>query len=188
MPKLTVITRKAYGGAYDVMSSKHMRGDINFAWPTAEIAVMGVGRRGQHPLQGRDRPGRRPGGRAAASWSPTTRRSSPTPYVAAARGYVDEVIEPRDTRAKLIRALEMLQEQARHEPAEEARQHPAVRTASPPAPMPRSLARTPPDDGEGEPEPGGVARCVTCIPATCYVGAAGWPPAPAPLSRPCSRP
>ena len=67
VPKLTVITRKAYGGAYDVMSSKHIRGDMNFAWPTAEIAVMGAAGRGQHHLQGRDQRGRRPGGRAGAA-------------------------------------------------------------------------------------------------------------------------
>ena len=64
VPKLTVITRKAYGGAYDVMSSKHIRGDMNFAWPTAEIAVMGRRGRGQHHLQRSHRGGRRPGGRA----------------------------------------------------------------------------------------------------------------------------
>ena len=61
VPKLTVITRKAYGGAYDVMSSKHIRGDVNLAWPTAEIAVMGPGRRGQHHLPQGACPGRRPG-------------------------------------------------------------------------------------------------------------------------------
>ena len=66
VPKLTVITRKAYGGAYDVMSSKHIRGDLNLAWPSAEIAVMGAGRRGRHHLQGRDRRGRGSGGGAHA--------------------------------------------------------------------------------------------------------------------------
>ncbi len=64
VPKVTVITRKAYGGAYCVMSSKHIRTDANFAWPTAEIAVMGAGRRGQHRLQTRNRT--RPGGRPRA--------------------------------------------------------------------------------------------------------------------------
>ena len=62
VPKLTVITRKAYGGAYDVMSSKHIRGDVNLAWPSAEIAVMGAEGRGGDPVQGRDRPGGRPRG------------------------------------------------------------------------------------------------------------------------------
>ena len=66
VPKITVITRKAYGGAYCVMSSKHIRTDFNYAWPSAEIAVMGAGGRGQHPLQARDREGRRSGGDARA--------------------------------------------------------------------------------------------------------------------------
>ena len=108
VPKLTVITRKAYGGAYDVMSSKHMRGDLNYAWPTAEIAVMGA--EGAVNIIFKDEIARPPDPmpRSARNWSPTIRRSSPTPTIAAARGYVDEMIEPRDTRAKLIRALEML--------------------------------------------------------------------------------
>ena len=66
VPKITVITRKAYGGAYCVMASKHIRTDFNYAWPSAEIAVMGAGGRGQHPLQARDREGRRSGGDARA--------------------------------------------------------------------------------------------------------------------------
>jgi acetyl-CoA carboxylase carboxyltransferase component len=102
-----VITRKAYGGAYDVMSSKHVRGDINYAWPTAEIAVMGVD--GAVNIIFRDE--------IARAADPEARRKElvadyqakfANPYVAAARGYIDEVIEPRETRAKLISALEML--------------------------------------------------------------------------------
>jgi propionyl-CoA carboxylase beta chain len=104
VPKLTLITRKAYGGAYCVMSSKHIRTDVNFAWPGAEIAVMGPEGRGQHPLQARARQGRRPAGRPRRA-----RRGVPRevrqPYVAAARGFIDEVIHPRQTRAKLIAAL-----------------------------------------------------------------------------------
>jgi propionyl-CoA carboxylase beta chain len=107
VPKLTVITRKAYGGAYDVMSSKHIRGDMNFAWPTAEIAVMGV--EGAVNIIFKDR--------IADADDPTAERvrlvaeyeaQFANPYVAAARGYVDDVIVPSDTRPRLISALEML--------------------------------------------------------------------------------
>src|SRR5579885_3282763 len=107
VPKLTVITRKAYGGAYDVMSSKHVRGDINYAWPTAEIAVMGP--EGAVNILFKDE--------LEAAADPGARRQEliayyqekfANPYEAAARGYIDEIIEPRETRPKLIRALEML--------------------------------------------------------------------------------
>ena len=99
VPKLTVITRKAYGGAYDVMSSKHIRGDINLAWPTAEIAVMGVGGRGQHHLRDRIAKADDPAARGALSAREYEERFA-NPYVAAARGYVDEVIVPRETRPR----------------------------------------------------------------------------------------
>ncbi len=108
VPKLTVITRKAYGGAYDVMSSKHIRGDINLAWPTAEIAVMGI--EGAVNIVFRSE--------LSSSSEPETlraqlerdyRQNLANPYVAAARGYVDDVIEPRETRPRLINALQMLQ-------------------------------------------------------------------------------
>jgi propionyl-CoA carboxylase beta chain len=107
VPKLTVITRKAYGGAYDVMSSKHIGGDMNFAWPTAEIAVMGV--EGAVSIIFKDR--------IADADDPAAERADlvaeyeaqfANPYVAAARGYVDDVIVPSDTRPRLIAALEML--------------------------------------------------------------------------------
>ena len=107
VPKLTVITRKAYGGAYDVMSSKHIRGDMNFAWPTAEIAVMGI--EGAVNIIFKDR--------IAAADDPAAERAKlvadyeaqfANPYVAAARGYVDDVIMPSETRPRLIGALEML--------------------------------------------------------------------------------
>jgi acetyl-CoA carboxylase carboxyltransferase component len=108
VPKVTVITRKAYGGAYDVMSSKHIRGDVNLAWPTAEIAVMGI--EGAVNIIFRDE--------LASAADPDAlrvqlerdyRQRFGNPYVAAARGYVDDVIEPRETRPRLISALEMLQ-------------------------------------------------------------------------------
>jgi propionyl-CoA carboxylase beta subunit len=107
VPKLTVITRKAYGGAYDVMSSKHIRGDINLAWPTAEIAVMGPD--GAVNIIFRKE--------LSDSPDPMTRKTElveeyrekfANPYVASSRGYIDAVIEPRETRPRLINALEML--------------------------------------------------------------------------------
>jgi propionyl-CoA carboxylase beta chain len=107
VPKVTVITRKAYGGAYDVMSSKHVRGDLNFAWPTAEIAVMGA--EGAVNIIFKDA--------IAAAEDPVAEHRRlvaqyeeefSNPYIAAARGYIDEVIMPRETRPRLIRALEIL--------------------------------------------------------------------------------
>ncbi|MBI3970688.1 MAG: acyl-CoA carboxylase subunit beta [Chloroflexi bacterium] len=107
VPKLTVITRKAYGGAYDVMSSKHIRGDVNYAWPTAEIAVMGA--EGAVPLIFRDEIAQSPDREATRTrLVEEYRQKFANPYIAAARGYVDDIIEPRQTRRKLISALEML--------------------------------------------------------------------------------
>ena len=108
VPKVTVITRKAYGGAYDVMSSKHIRGDVNFAWPTRRDRGDGRRGRGEHHLQGRDRGGRAIRPRSGGAWSRDYEAEFANPYVAAARGYVDDVIVPRETRPRLIRALEML--------------------------------------------------------------------------------
>jgi propionyl-CoA carboxylase beta chain len=107
VPKVSVITRKAYGGAFIVMSSKNLRGDINYAWPTAEIAVMG------------------PDGAVNIIFKDTIDKSAKpeetrhkliaeyrdkfaNPYIAASKGYIDDVIDPRSTRPKLIKALEML--------------------------------------------------------------------------------
>ena len=106
MPKLTVITRKAYGGAYCVMSSKHIRGDVNFAWPTAEIAVMGA-EGAVNILYARELAAAQdPVGERARLVSEYRARFG-NPYDAAARGYIDAVIKPRETRKKLIRALEV---------------------------------------------------------------------------------
>jgi propionyl-CoA carboxylase beta chain len=107
VPKITVITRKAYGGAYDVMSSKHIRGDVNLAWPSAEIAVMGPEgavniifrkeiSKAKDPDKKRDE--------LVADY----REKFANPYIAASRGYIDDVIEPWETRPRLINALEML--------------------------------------------------------------------------------
>jgi propionyl-CoA carboxylase beta chain len=99
VPKLTVITRKAYGGAYDVMSSKHIRADFNFAWPTAEVAVMGP--EGAVNIVYRDRLEDE-----RAELIADYKEKFANPYSAAERGYVDDVIEPRRTRPALIDALE----------------------------------------------------------------------------------
>jgi acetyl-CoA carboxylase carboxyltransferase component len=116
VPKLTIITRKAYGGAYCVMSSKHIRGDVNLAWPTAEIAVMGpegaVSVVFRKELEQASDPVAR-----KAELVAEYRAKFANPFVAAERGYVDDVIEPRDTRARLINALEMLQNKRDANPA-----------------------------------------------------------------------
>jgi acetyl-CoA carboxylase carboxyltransferase component len=107
VPRITVITRKAYGGAYDVLNSRHIRGDISYAWPTAEIAVMGPD--GAVNIIFRKE--------IAAAKDPQAERTRliqeyrekfANPYVAAARGYIDDIIEPRETRPRLITALQML--------------------------------------------------------------------------------
>ena len=107
VPKLTVITRKAYGGAYCVMSSKHIRGDANFAFPTAEIAVMGPDG-AVNILYRREMEGARDPAALKDQKVREYREKFANPFVAAERGYIDEVIEPRDTRRRLIQALEVL--------------------------------------------------------------------------------
>jgi propionyl-CoA carboxylase beta chain len=107
VPKLTVITRKAYGGAYDVMSSKHIRGDYNVAWPTAEIAVMGP--KGAVEILFRKEIGESSDPEAATEAKiQEYREKFAHPYIAAGRGYLDDIIDPRDTRPLLIDALESL--------------------------------------------------------------------------------
>jgi len=107
VPKITVITRKAYGGAYDVMSSKHIRGDMNFAWPTAEIAVMGA--EGAVNIIFKDEIATADDPKAArARLVAEYEEEFASPYIAAARGYVDDVFRPSETRPRLIGALEML--------------------------------------------------------------------------------
>ena len=107
VPKVTVITRKAYGGAYDVMNSKHIRGDLNLAWPTAEIAVMGPEGAVQVLFRKEIGESGDPEGTARARIDEYRDRFA-HPYVAAARGYIDDVIDPRDTRPRLISSLDML--------------------------------------------------------------------------------
>jgi propionyl-CoA carboxylase beta chain len=108
VPKLTVVTRKAYGGAYDVMSSKHIRGDFNVAWPTAEIAVMGP--KGAVEILFRKEINDSPDPVAAMDAKVAEYSAKfANPYVAASRGFVDDIIDPRDTRPRLVDALESLQ-------------------------------------------------------------------------------
>jgi propionyl-CoA carboxylase beta chain len=108
VPKITVITRKAYGGAYDVMNSKHVRGDMNFAWPTAEIAVMGpkgaveiIFRKEIEKADDKEK--------AIDDYVKMYTEKFANPYIAAERGYIDDVIEPKRTRIRLINALKMLE-------------------------------------------------------------------------------
>ena len=108
VPKVTVITRKAYGGAYDVMNSKHVRGDMNYAWPTAEIAVMGP----KGAVEIIFKKDISDAGDPEAEVQKKTdeyRERFANPYIAASRGYIDDIIEPKTTRPRLIRAFEMLE-------------------------------------------------------------------------------
>jgi len=108
VPRVTVITRKAYGGAYDVMNSKHIRGDYNFAWPSAEIAVMGpkgaveiIFKKEIEKSEDKEK--------ATEEKVAEYREKFASPYVAAERGYIDEVISPHETRPKLIQILHFLE-------------------------------------------------------------------------------
>jgi propionyl-CoA carboxylase beta chain len=103
VPKITLITRKAYGGAYDVMSSKHLRGDFNYAWPTAEIAVMGA--KGAVEIIFRQE-AKDP--QALAAREAEYKAAFANPFVAASRGYIDDVVMPHGTRKRIVRALKSL--------------------------------------------------------------------------------
>jgi len=106
VPKVTIITRKAYGGAYDVMSSKHLRGDVNYAWPTAEIAVMGA--EGAVQILYRKELEDDSDGHRMNELVEEYREKFSNPFVAASRGFVDDVIDPKNTRFRIIRAFESL--------------------------------------------------------------------------------
>jgi propionyl-CoA carboxylase beta chain len=116
VPKVTVITRKAYGGAYCVMSSKHIRTDANYAWPTAEIAVMGA-EGAVNILYKRELEAADDAAAVRAAKIEEYREKFANPYVAAQRGFIDEVILPRQTRAKLIAALATLETKRDRNPA-----------------------------------------------------------------------
>jgi propionyl-CoA carboxylase beta chain len=108
VPRITVITRKAYGGAYDVMNSKHIGADMNYAWPSAEIAVMGASGAAEIIFKREIAEAPDPAAKLAEKVQDYTEKFT-NPYRAAYRGYIDEVIHPRETRQKLIRAFAMLQ-------------------------------------------------------------------------------
>jgi len=111
VPKITVITRKAYGGAYDVMSSKHLRGDVNFAWPNAEIAVMGA--KGAVEIIFREE--KKDAAKLAAREAEYKARFA-NPFVAGARGFIDDVIQPHETRKRICRSLAMLKDKKLENP------------------------------------------------------------------------
>ena len=122
VPKVTVITRKAYGGAYDVMASKHIRADVNYAWPTAEIAVMGA--KGATEILYRAELGDKD---KIAKRTADYEARFANPFVAAERGFIDDVILPHETRRRVARAFETLQAQEGDDAGQETRQHSAVR-------------------------------------------------------------
>jgi propionyl-CoA carboxylase beta chain len=107
VPRITVITRKAYGGAYDVMNSKHIGCDMNYAWPSAEIAVMGAKGAAEIIFKGEIAKADDPAAKLQEKEAQYKEQFA-NPYEAAARGYVDEVIRPSETRIKIIAALDML--------------------------------------------------------------------------------
>jgi len=111
VPKVTVITRKAYGGAYDVMASKHLRGDVNMAWPTAEIAVMGP--KGAVEIIFRKDIG---DADKIAQRTDEYREKFANPFVAGARGFIDDVIMPHSTRKRICRSLSMLKDKELENP------------------------------------------------------------------------
>ena len=118
VPKLTVILRKAYGGAYDVMCSKHLGGDLNLAWPTAEIAVMGAD--GAVNILFRREIDKAPPAERDALRAQLVRKYQDeflNPYLAAERGYIDDVIDPAETRAKLLAGLKLLAPKREDRPA-----------------------------------------------------------------------
>lgn len=108
VPRITVITRKSYGGAYCVLSSKQIRGDLNFAWPSAEIAVMGPEGAINIIYRNKIKEAKDPE-KVRQKLVQEYREKFASPYIAASRGYVDDVIEPKETRPKLIRALELIE-------------------------------------------------------------------------------
>ena len=125
VPLVTIITRKAYGGAYDVMGSKHLGADLNLAWPTAQIAVMGaqgaVNILYRNELKDADDPEAK-----RAELITDYDDTLANPYLAAERGYVDGVIPPHETRIEVVKALRLLRTKREMLPSQEAREHPAV--------------------------------------------------------------
>ena len=115
VPKIAIVLRKAYGGAYLVMSSKHLRGDMNFAWPGAELAVMGPDQ-AISIINRRDLAEAKDPEKKRAELVAEYKEKFGNPYIPAGRGFLDDVIDPRETRLKIIRSLEMLQNKADRNP------------------------------------------------------------------------
>jgi propionyl-CoA carboxylase beta chain len=115
VPRVTVITRKAYGGAYDVMNSKHIGADMNYAWPTAEIAVMGAKGASEIIFKKEIAEAEDPAGKLKEKEKEYADLFA-NPYTAAERGFIDEVIEPRETRRKLIKSFAMLENKVQRRP------------------------------------------------------------------------
>ena len=111
VPKVTLITRKAYGGAYDVMASKHLRGDVNFAWPSAEIAVMGA--KGAVEIIFRSDIG---DAQKIQARSDEYQAKFANPFIAASRGYIDDIFLPRETRQRVCRSFAMLRDKKLENP------------------------------------------------------------------------
>ena len=126
VPKVTVITRKAFGSAYDIMASKHLCGDVNLAWPTAQIAMVGARGAAEIAFPNDD-------GNAAQTAKRTSDYAEQvlSPFPAAERGYVDAVIMPHATRRSVARALATLRRQDARASVEEARQHSALNVRGP---------------------------------------------------------
>jgi propionyl-CoA carboxylase beta chain len=115
VPKVTLITRKAYGGAYDVMNSKHIRGDFNFAWPTAEIAVMGPKGAVEIIFKKEIESAKNPEAELEKKLAEYIEKFA-NPYIAAERGFLDDVIDPKDTKKILVNAFNLLREKVDNNP------------------------------------------------------------------------
>ena len=127
VPKLTVTTRKSYGGAYCVMSSKHLRGDLNLAWPSAEIAVMGP-EGAVEIIYRRELKAAEDPETTKSELASDYREKFANPYIAAERGFIDDVIEPRDTRPRLINALQVLRKQTRPKSRQKTWEYPPLKS------------------------------------------------------------
>ena len=187
MPRIQVITRKAYGGAYVVMNSKSIGADLAFAWPSAELAVMGPQGAVEIVYRRELQDAADPVARRAELVDDYTERFA-NPYVAAERGFVDDVIDPAETRRKVIAGLDLLQVQARGAPPAQAREHPAVSQGyrSRPSPPSRRPRPSPPPSRSPGPvvvaAPAGPADLAVALLGPLVVQAGAGAPRP-PLRR-----
>ena len=189
VPLITVITRKAYGGAYDVMGSKHLGADMNVAWPTAQIAVMGaqgaVNILHRKTLKSAEEAGEDVEAKRAELID-DYEQTLANPYIAAERGYVDAVISPHETRLEVVKSLRLLRSKSEILPRQEARKHPAcervARAAAAEDPHPRHHA------GGGRRDRRGVCRPRLGRRTACSSYAGVEPPPPAHPRHPPPRP